>query len=129
MSEKEDHSSVGDVHSCSSKLVCPVSFVCLLICTAALVRVEILNQRVHHVEDVMAEVRQTQELIKDSTDRHAPSYENAERIQSVGEFGNKITEEGRDATKGTDFILRSFMLLYCVRQVLRTELHLSMFSF
>ena len=125
MSEKKDHLSVGDVHNCSSKLVCPVSFVCLLICTAALVRVEILNQRVHYVEDVMAEVRQTQELIKDSTDRHAPSYENAERIQSVGEFGNKITEEGRDARKVTDFILRSFMLLYCVRQ----ELLLSLFFF
>ena len=106
MSEKQEHSSVVDVHSCSSKLVCPVSFVCLLICTAALVRVEILNQRVHHVEDVMAEVRQTQKLIKDSTD--ARTFEISERTESVGEFGNRITNEGRDATKGSAFILCSF---------------------
>ena len=98
MSEKQEHSSVGDVHSCSSKLVCPVSFVCLLICTAALVRVEILNQRVHHVEDVMAEVRQRQELIKDSTD--APIFQNSERAESVGEFDEKIAKESEDVIKG-----------------------------
>ena len=97
MSEKQDHSSVGDVHSCSSK-VCPVSFVCLLICTAALVRVEILNQRVHHVEDVMAEVRQTQELIKDSTD--APSFQHSERAESVGEFDDTIAKESEDVNEG-----------------------------
>ena len=97
MSEKQDHSSVGDVHSCSSK-VCPVSFVCLLICTAALVRVEILNQRVHHVEDVMAEVRQTQELIKDSTD--APSFQHSERAESVGEFDDTIAKESEDVIEG-----------------------------
>ena len=63
MSKKQDRSSVGDVPSCSPKFVCPVSFVCLLICTAALVRVEIINKRVHHVEDVIAEVRQIHDLI------------------------------------------------------------------
>ena len=103
MSDKQDHSSVGDFHSCSSKLVCPVSFVCLLICTAALVRVEILNQRVHHVEDVMAELSQIQELIRSSAD--AVSFQDSEKMASVGGLGNEIAKENRDVTKGIAFIL------------------------
>ena len=47
MAEKQQHSSARDFHNCSSKLVCPVS---LLI--AALVHVEIINQRVHDVEEL-----------------------------------------------------------------------------
>ena len=103
MSKKQDHSSVVDVHSCSSKLVCPVSFVCLLICTAALVLVEILNQRVHHVEGVMAELSQTQELIKDTSD--APSVQHSGKMEPVGGLDNEIAKENRDATKGIAFIL------------------------
>ncbi|KAJ7383090.1 hypothetical protein OS493_030977, partial [Desmophyllum pertusum] len=87
----EKHSSAPDSHSCSSKLVCPVSIVSLLICTAALVRVEIINQRVHSVEDLLAEGS------KVSID--APSYKQSERVESVGEFDNKVTKEGRDATE------------------------------
>ena len=104
MSEKQEHSSVGDVHSCSSKLVCPVSFVCLLICTAALVRIEILNQRVHHVEDVMAELSQTHELIKDSAD--AASFQHSERAEPFGEFDDMIAKESRDVIEGN--VLRFF---------------------
>ena len=68
MAEKQEHSSARDFHSCSSKLVCPVSLVSLLICTAALQRVEIINQRVHDVEDSVADIQQIQKLIKVSTD-------------------------------------------------------------
>ena len=103
MSEKQDHSSVGDVHSCSSKVVCLVSIVCLLICTVALVRVEIINQRVRHVEDVMAELRQTQELIRDSTD--AASFQHSDKMESVGGLDNETAIENRDATKGIAFIM------------------------
>ncbi|KAJ7369441.1 hypothetical protein OS493_038988, partial [Desmophyllum pertusum] len=103
MAEKREHLSASDSHSCSSKLVCPVSIVSLLICTAVLVRVEIINQRVHSVEDLLAEGRQIQELVKASTD--APSYKQSERVESVGEFDNKVTKEDRDATEGNDFLL------------------------
>ncbi|KAJ7383084.1 hypothetical protein OS493_030971 [Desmophyllum pertusum] len=89
MAEKRKHTSASDSHSCSSKLACPVSIVSLLICTAALVRVEIINQRVHSVEDLLAEGS------KVSTD--TPSYKQSERVESVGEFDNKVTKEGRDA--------------------------------
>ncbi|KAJ7369440.1 Immunoglobulin C-2 Type [Desmophyllum pertusum] len=97
MAEKREHSSASDSHSCSSKLVCPVSIVSLLICTAALVRVEIVNQRVHSVEDLLAKGRQIQELVKVSTD--APSYKHSKRVESAGELDNKVTKEGRDATE------------------------------
>ena len=76
MAEKREHSSASDSHSCSSKLVCPVSIVSLLICTAALIRVEIINQRVHSVEDLLTEGREIQELVKVSSD--APSLEHSE---------------------------------------------------
>lgn len=95
MSKKQDRSSVGDVPSCSSKFVCPVSFVCLLICTAALVRVEIINQRVHHVEDVIAEVRQIHEsIMKDSSE--GASFQDSGRTGSVGNFDSNISKESKD---------------------------------
>ena len=103
MAEKQENSSAHDAHSCSSKLVCPVSLVSLLICTAALVRVEIINQRVHDVEDLVADARQNQKLIKVSID--AASFKHSERVDSVGEFDHKITKERRDATKGNAFVL------------------------
>jgi len=102
MAEKQEHSSVRDFHSCSSKLVCPVSLVSLLICTAVLVRVEIINQRVHDVEDRVADARQNQNIIKVFTD--AARFERSGRVESVEEFDHKITEERRDETEGNDFI-------------------------
>ena len=102
MAEKQEHSSARDFHSCSSKLVCPVSLVSLLICTAALVRVEIINQRVHEVEDLVADTRQNQNLIKVSAD--AASLKRSERVESVVEFDHKITEERRDETEGNGFV-------------------------
>ena len=98
MAEKQERSSARDFHSCSSKLVCPVSLVSLLICAAALVRVEIINQRVHHLEDLMADARQNQKLIKVFTD--TASFKRPERVESVGEFYYKTAKERRDTTEG-----------------------------
>ena len=103
MAEKQGHSSARDFHSCSSKLVCPVSLVSLLICTAALVRVEIIIQRVHDVEDFVADARQNQNLIKVFTD--TTNVKRSERIESVEEFDHKISEERGDETEGNAFVL------------------------
>ena len=102
MAEKQEHSSARDSHSCSSKLVCPVSLVSLLICTAALVRVEIINQR---VEDLVSDARQNQNLIKVLID--AASFKRSERVRSDEEFNHKITKERRDETDGKVFGLLS----------------------
>ena len=102
MAEKQQHSCAGDSHGCSSKFVCPLSLVSLLICTAALVRVEIINQRVHTVEDLVADARQTQNLIKVSITQS--SFEHSERVESRREFDQKVTKESKeekDATEGT----------------------------
>ena len=105
MAEKQQHSCAGDSHSCSSKFVCPLSLVSLLICTAALVRVEIINQRVHTVEDLVADARQIQNLIKVSTTE--ASFKHSERVESWGEFDHKVTKEGKHATEGNAFELLS----------------------
>ena len=98
MAEKQEHSFAGDSHSCSSKLVCPLSLVSLLICTAALVRVEIINQQVHDVEDLVADARQNQNVIKASSD--ATSFKRPERVESAVQFDHKITKGRIDATEG-----------------------------
>jgi len=105
MAEKQEHSSARNFHSCSSKLVCPLSLVSLLICTAALVRVEIINQRVHDVEDLAADARQNQNLIEAFSD--ATTFERSERVQSVGQFDHKITKERKDVTEGNVIRLHS----------------------
>ena len=105
MAEKQKHSGARNFHSCSSKLVCPVSLVSLLICTATLVRVEIVNQRVHDVEDSVADVQQIQNLIKVSTDEK--TVKNPERVEFVAKFDHKITKERRDETEGKVFLVLS----------------------
>ena len=100
MAEKQEHSSARDFHKCSSKLVCPVSLISLLICTAALVRVEIINQRVHDVEDSVADVQQIQNLIKVSTDEETVKRPSS-RVDTVGKFD----EERRDETEGKVFLV------------------------
>ncbi len=105
MVEKQEHTCARNFHSCSTKFVCPVSLVSLLICTAALIRVEIINQRVHTVEDLVTDARQIQNLIKVFTD--AASFKHSERVKSVGEFDHKIAEEEKDATEGNAFELLS----------------------
>ena len=102
MAEKREHSPSHEPHSCSARFVYPVSFVSLLICTTALVRVEIINQRVRTVEDLVAEIKQTPNV---GLVRDAVSFKQAERVKSVGEFDDKDTEEGQvDATEGERFI-------------------------
>ena len=59
MSKKRDHSHCVELPSCSAKFVYPISFVSLLICVTAMVRVELIRQRVHLVENSVAEVKQT----------------------------------------------------------------------
>ena len=87
MAEKQKHSSARDFHSCSSKLVCPMSLLSLLVCTAALVRVEIIYQRVHDVEDLVADVQQIQNLIKISSDAANVRCERVEsRLLKRGEM-------------------------------------------
>ena len=98
MAEKQEHSSTRDSHSCSSKLVCPVSLVSLLICTAALLRVEIINQRIHDVEDLVSDARQNQILIK--TSRDSANLKQSERVEPLGVFDHKITKDRRHQTEG-----------------------------
>ena len=108
MAEKQEHSSARDSHSCSSKLVCPVSLVSLLICTAVLVRVEIITQRVHDVEDLVAEARQNHNFIKVSTD--ATRFKRPERVEPVGGFDHKITKDRRlSETEGNHLIFCTFV--------------------
>ena len=62
---------------------------------------EIINQRVHDVEDLVADARQNQNLIKASSD--AASIKRPERFESVEEFDHKITEKREDETEGNVF--------------------------
>jgi len=62
------------------------------------VRVEIINQRVHDVEDLVADARQNQNLIKVFTD--AASFKRPERVESVEEFDHRIIKQSRDETEG-----------------------------
>jgi len=98
MAEKQEHASACDFHSCSFKLVCPLSLVSLLTCTAALVRVEIINQRVHDVEDLVVDARQNHNVVKVST--NTASFKRSEKVESVQEFDHKITEQREDETEG-----------------------------
>ena len=115
MAEKQEHSSARDFHSCSSRLVCPLSLVSLLICSVALVRVEIINQRVHNVEDLVADVRQSQNLIKVFTD--AASFKRSEKVES-GEFNHKVIDERRDETEGKVFGLLSQCVTFSQKFIL-----------
>ena len=103
MAEKQKHSSACDFHSCSSKLACPSSLVSLLICTAALVRVELINQQVHDVEDSVADVQQIQNLIKVSTGEETVQRPSS-RVDSVRKFDTKMR---RDEAEGKVFLVFS----------------------
>lgn len=88
MEEKEELSHSCESHKLSSKFVFPVSFVSLLICLTALVRVEIINRRVYAIEDLIAEVHVHQ----------ASNQEGAKGglylVKSAGSFGyNRITKQ------------------------------------
>ena len=66
-------------------------------------RVEIINQRVHDVEDLVADARQYQKAIKVFTD--ATSFKRSERVESVERFVPKITKERGGETEGNVFRL------------------------
>ena len=110
MAEKQQHSCAGDSHSCSSKFVCPLSLVSLLICTAALVRVEIINQRVHTVENLAVDARQIQNLFKVSTTE--ASSKDFERVKSGREFNHKVAKQERETTEGTVYSCMFLLLLH-----------------
>ena len=116
MAEKQEYSSAPDFHSCSFKLVCPLSLISLLICTAALVRVEIINQRVHDVEDLVVDARQNHNVVKVSTD--TASFKRSEKVESVQEFDHKITEERKDETEGNVFRLFSLCVTFTLDRII-----------
>ena len=98
MAEKQQTSPYRESHSRSVKFVYPVSFVSLLICVTALVRVEIINQRVHTVEELVAEVRQTtnRELVS-----NAGNSKPRERAMSASGLSEHADfKDKRDETKG-----------------------------
>lgn len=99
MAEKQQTSPYGESHSCSVKFVYPVSFVSLLICVTALVRVEIINQRVHTVEELVAEVRQTtsRELASNAVN----SKPTGRASRSASELSDHVDfKDKRDETQG-----------------------------
>ena len=98
MAEKQENSHSCESRNCSSKFVYPVSVVSLMICIVAMVRIEIVNQRVHVVEDFMAKIKQTpnMEAASDVT-----SFKSVEQVKSVDEFNHKDTGESeKDAIAG-----------------------------
>lgn len=99
MAEKQQTSPYRESHSCSVKFVYPVSFVSLLICVTALVRVEIINQRVHTVEELVAEVRQTTSRELASNAVNSKPTERASR--SASEVSDHMDfKDKRDETQG-----------------------------
>ena len=96
MSKKRDHSHCVELHSCSAKFVYPISFVSLLICVTAIVRVELISQRVHLVENSVAEVKQTP-LKSKGKEASSISFNDfdqvaleAERIMTEGEVDRNL---------------------------------------
>jgi len=73
------------------------------------VRVEIINQRVHDVEDLVADARQNQNLIKVFND--GARFKRPERVESVEEFDHLITKERRDESEGNALMSNCLPLL------------------
>ena len=100
MAEKQQTSPYRESHSRSVNFVYPVSFVSLLICVTALVRVEIINQRVHTVEELVAEQRQTTNRELASGAVNSKPRERASR--SASELSELVDfKDKRDETQGT----------------------------
>ena len=79
MSKKIDHSHCSELHSCSAKFVYPISFVSLLICVSAMVRVELISKRVDLVENIVAEVKQTP-LKRKGEDASSRSFNDLDQV-------------------------------------------------
>ena len=81
--EKNEHSCSQDSNNHAGKFVYPFSIFSLLICITAMVRVEIINQRIDVVEDFMAEVNQ---IAKVHVGRDVTVLKNVQRVNLVDEF-------------------------------------------
>ena len=84
--EKNEHSCSQDSNNHAGKFVYPLSIFSLLICITAMVRVEIINQRIDVVEDLMAEVNQ---IAKVHVGRDVTGLKNVQRVSLVSEFYRK----------------------------------------
>ena len=80
MSKKRDHSHCSELHSCSAKFVYPISFVSLLICVTAMVRVELISQRVHLVENIVAEVKHQTPLKSNGEDASSRPFNDFDQV-------------------------------------------------
>ena len=80
MSKKRDHSHCVELHSCSAKFVYPISFVSLLICVTAMVRVELISQRVHLVENIVAEVKHQTPLKSNGEDASSRPFNDFDQV-------------------------------------------------
>ena len=84
--EKNEHSCSQDSNNHAGKFVYLLSIFSLLICITAMVRVEIINQRIDVVEDFMAEVNQIANV---RLGRDVTGLKNVQRVNLVGEFYRK----------------------------------------
>ena len=94
-SEKNEHSCSQDSNNHVGKFVYPLSIFSLLICITAMVRVEIINQRIDVVEDFMAEVNQ---IGKGHIGRDVTGLKNVLRVNLVGEFYRNNGVKGEEYT-------------------------------
>ena len=93
MAEKREHLHSREFHSCSARFVYPVSFLSLLIGITALVRIEIINQRVHVVKAYVAEAKQAPIMEFE--------FSGDAKLKSVSKSDQTNTKEtGRYATEG-----------------------------
>ncbi|CAH3146485.1 unnamed protein product [Porites lobata] len=83
---EKEHSCSQDSNNHTGKFVYSLSIFSLLICITAMVRVEIINQRIDVVEDFMAEVNQ---IAKVHVGRDVTGLKNVQRVNLVGEFYRK----------------------------------------
>lgn len=84
--EKNEHSCSQESKNHAGKFVYPLSIFSLLICITAMVRVEIINQRIDVVEDFMAEVNQKANV---NVGRDVTGLKNVQRVNLVDEFYRK----------------------------------------
>lgn len=84
--EKNERSCSQDSNNHAGKFLYPLSIFSLVICITAMVRVEIINQRIDVVEDFMAEVNQIAIV---HVGRDVTGLKNVQRVNLVGEFYRK----------------------------------------
>ena len=92
--EEKEHSCSQDSnnHAYAGKFDYPLSIFSFLICITAMVRVEIINQRIDVVEDFMAEVNQIANV---HVGRDVTGLKNVQKVNLVDEFypKNGVKEE------------------------------------